>query len=311
MPKNAKKNMTFEQLAERTKFKNEKGKLFAKTFYKALAAFISIEIVYSITYMAFLPVPVISAGSGLSPQGSQTVSGDQTDNVQNPDSNADDDNNAPNSDDKKPVQGEAQLVGNNISVIVPYFISAHNKVKSSAKTATLTWKKGQNYQGVVDVGDSATLSKAVNSLMGSLLKEETPNTVYTGKDEIAANFPPTDASCNLKEADVKAAKCTEVNGVYIIQLVLNLDVNPSAGNGSGSVASILTEKTITDPVPKFLKLSNIKCDYQGARAECRIEKSTGNMTYYYWDAPLFLYITAANNDCKLGLEFEEKWDINW
>ena len=251
----------FEDIVADDKRRAAKRELFAKTFQRALSVFIAVETVYSLMYIAFSPrttvTPVYKNSNGneavltdKSSAFSQNPNSASSENANSTDSSAvNNDKNetpsAPSSDGKS--GSSASLVGNDVSVIVPYFTAAHNKVKSSAKSATCTYKNSTNYQGVVEAGGNSLLQKIVQSLMNSFLKEETPNTVYSTPEDITANFPPAGAQDNLKASDVKAAKCTEENGVYIIQLLLYPDLNPANGCGSGAVASIITENQIKRP----------------------------------------------------------------
>lgn len=206
----------------------------------------------------------------------------------------------------------ALISGNDINKIAPYFISSMNMVKSQSSSVTNTWKNATNYNNIIDVNGSSVLQKIAQSLMNSFLKEETPNTTYTSRDDINSFFPPAGAgSCNLQTSDIESAECSDNGNTYQITLKLKADTNPEIGQGSGSVANILTQSQITDPVPAFINISNVMCEYQGAVVQAVIEKKTGHILNYYTKLPMVMGFTALSMDGSIGLQFEEKWEVAW
>lgn len=209
-------------------------------------------------------------------------------------------------------QNALSVVGNNIKAIVPYFANSLNMVKNSSKGVTNIWKNATNYNGIVDVNGSAILQKAAQSLMNSFLKEETPNTVYDSREDINAYFPPAGQNdCGLKVSDVESAECVDNGDAYKITLKLKPDTNPQYGQGSGAVANIITDRQITDPVPSFIKVSNVVCAYQGSVVQANIDKSTGHILNYYTNLPMIMGFTALSMNGSIGLQFEEKWEVAW
>lgn len=217
----------------------------------------------------------------------------------------------------KPPENNSQnavvpLVGNNIETIVPYFVNGMNMVKSNSKSVTNTWKDATNYQNIVEVGNSTVAQSVVQSLMRTFLKEETPNLTYTSREDITAYFPPaTQNGCTLSPGDVESASCTEDGNTYKISLKLKPDTNPEYGQGSGAVANIITDNQITDPLPSFIKISNIMRNYQGSSVEAIIDKPTGHILNYYTNLPMILNLTALSMNGEIGLQFEEKWEVAW
>lgn len=209
-------------------------------------------------------------------------------------------------------QAAATIVGNNIEAIVPYFVNSVNMVKSNSAGVINTWKNATNYNNIVDVNGNSLLQKAAQSLMNSFLKEETPNASYNTREDINAYFPPAgQTGCGLNAADVDAAECVDNGNTYKITLKLKPDTNPQYGHGSGAVANIITDNQITDPVPSFIRISNVVCAYQGSLVQADIDKSTGHILDYYTKLPIIMSFTALSMNGSIGLQFEEKWEIAW
>lgn len=195
--------------------------------------------------------------------------------------------------------------------IAAYFSSAINKVKAEASSVTLLQKKGTNYNGVVDAGNNFLLSSLAKSLMGSFLKDETPNTVYSTRSEIADNFIPRGTQSVLTANDIAEASCTEENGYYILNVKVKPDDNPAAGHGSGAVGSVITTDEITSAVNGRIKFDNLLCQYDGASAQIKVEKTTGHLAEISSSLPMYLHLTALGLECRIGLQFDETWTVAW
>ena len=151
-----------------------------------------------------------------------------------------------------------------------------------------------------------SLSALGETLMGSLLKEESVNETYTGAD-IAAKFPPAGSTCNLETSDIADIKCTEEGNYYIITIRVKAETDPEFGYGVGSVASVLTKKSIQDPIASVPLINKIepKCAYDVTEVTAKIEKDTGNLVEYYFNLPMILYMDSY----EIGLGFEEWWTV--
>lgn len=195
--------------------------------------------------------------------------------------------------------------------IAAYFSSAINKAKAEAASVTLVQKKGTNYNGVVDAGNNMLLSSIAKSLMGSFLKDESPNTVYSARSEIADNFIPRGTQSVLTADDIADASCTEENGYYVLHVTVKPDENPTAGHGSGAIGSVITTDEITNAVNGRIKFDNLLCQYDGASAQIKVEKSTGRLVEISSSLPMYLHLTALGLECRIGLQFDEYWTVTW
>ena len=239
----------------------EKGfwHLFFSTFEKAGLLCLFFALVYFSLYLALTQGRMRLVGNFSSAPNSQITSGVQnalptgSGNVSGTTLPLE---NAVTADLTKMPQGNEEIAA--------YFSSAINKAKAEASSVTLLQKKGTNYNGVVDAGNNFLLSSLAKSLMGSFLKEESPNTVYNTRSEIADNFIPRGTQSVLTANDIAEASCTEENGYYILNVKVKPDDNPAAGHGSGAVGSVITTDEITSAVNGRIKFDNLLCQYDGA-----------------------------------------------
>ncbi|MEG1834666.1 MAG: hypothetical protein RR229_00950 [Oscillospiraceae bacterium] len=193
--------------------------------------------------------------------------------------------------------------------IATYYKNAVNKVKKSSKSVLCPWKTTTNYKGIVETGSSEFLANAIRAPMEKNLKPTVSNTPYTTRDDIKNKFPPAATVSNLKVTDIKSATCAEKGNYYYISIDINGEVDPKPGFGIGSVFNILTEQTINSASP--IKISNVHTVYDSGHLDAKIEKSTGNMVNLSTKLPSVLQLTALGFNCKLGLQYEEKWEISW
>ena len=275
----------------------EKGfwHLFFSTFEKAGLLCLFFALVYFSLYLALTQGRMRLVGNFASSPNSQITSGIQ--------------NALPAGSGN--VSGDLTKMPQGNEEIAAYFSSAINKAKAEASSVTLLQKKGTNYNGVVDAGNNFLLSSIAKSLMGSFLKEESPNTVYNTRSEIADNFIPRGTQSVLTANDIAEASCTEENGYYILKVKVKPDNNPAAGHGSGAVGSVITTDEITSAVNGRINFDNLLCQYDGASAQIKVEKATGHLTEISSSLPMYLHLTALGLECRIGLQFDENWTVAW
>ncbi len=295
----AKKQLTPEEYKAKLEIKEAKRAAFSKSFFSALAVLLSLVMVYGV--VAIAQTTMLSVGGGSVSTGAEAP----TEKVEDG-SHLDWSEDAGNEDTGENGEGAGEE-GNGAPTtpIAQYrlFVSAFNGVKTNAKSATLVKKNAFNYNNHVKAG---ALSSLGESLMGSLLKEEAVNATYTGGD-IAANFPPAGNTCNLKTEDIADINCREEGNYYIITIRVKAETDPEFGYGVGSVASVLTKKSIQDPISSVPIINRIepKCAYAVTEVTAKIEKDTGNLVEYYFNLPMILYMDSY----EIGLGFEEWWTV--
>ncbi len=195
--------------------------------------------------------------------------------------------------------------------IVNYYNAVNSKAKSQSTSVIHTYNNVTNYNGVIETGDNALLAKIAKAVMGSFLKEDTTQTVYSSREEITRELPPSDASCRLSAEDVESAVCSDKGSYYEIEIHIKPETDPVSSKATGAVCSIITKDEILDAVEGYVDISNIHCNYENVYIIAHVDKSTGNMTYLYTYMPMYLDLTALGMDCRVGLTFEDKYTINW
>ena len=196
--------------------------------------------------------------------------------------------------------------------MLDYFLRSFNMVKSDATKVVLEDKTSSRYTDYYGA-DEGTISETIaNSILGSMIDEDNPlwNT-HTKKEKIAEKFPPAGATCNLKIENIKDITCEQGDGYYIITIILLNEVDPVAGYGVGSIASILTIQSIKNPISGDSLTSSLEpeCHYEKVTCKAKINKTTGQMEQYYVDMPVILYMKGIGTTHKVGLRFEELWSI--
>ena len=314
----AKKTYTPEEYKAKIEKKKAKRKSFFDTLVKSTALFVGCALVFSATVIAQNRLNNTSVAA---PAGT-TVAEKESETAMNFDTPTDSNSNdAPangdNTENNEGAQNGENNGENNSSsqsspVATPkaqyeYFMNSFTNVKKTAKSATIYKKEGSNYKGIADAG---AFSSVLAGLMKNLLKAEEPNETYTGAD-IMANFPPAGTTCNLKTSNIKSIQCKEDGDYYIITITCVKETNPTAGNGVGAIASIITRQQIMDPISGVPGLKNLDptCAYENVNCEAKIEKATGNMVHYYVDLPLIL--SFEKQGFRVGLEFKEWWNIEY
>lgn len=298
----AKKQLTPEEYKAKLEIKEAKKERFSKTFLSAIAVLLSLVITFSIVSIA--QTTMMTVGNG----GTGAVSSNNAETENKEDGSNIDWSEGEMGEGEKGETGEGEGEAANQAPTTPIaqynlFMKAFTGVKTNAKSATLVKKNAFNYKNHVKAG---ALSALGETLMSSLLKEESVNKTYTGAD-IAGNFPPSGHTCNLKTDDIAAISCKEEGNFYVITIKVKAETDPEFGYGVGSVASILTKKSIQDPISNVPLINQIepKCAYDVTEVTAKIEKDTGNLVEYYFNLPMILYMDSY----EIGLGFEEWWTV--
>ena len=307
----AKKQLTPEQYKAKLEKKAEKRKKFANLFLKTVAICVAIVIVYSATSVAFTRIGLATVVKNTTITFNQQGQNNNNDDYWNDGDDNNDPPAIPPEDPENPDDGKADVMTSK-TMQFDLFVKAFNGVKTNAKSVTQPKKNAYNYdadgngEGDVDAGGNGLIEGIGKALMGSLLKEEETNVTYTGAD-IAANFPPSGATCGLTKDDIKSIECKEEGNYYVVTVVVKPAKNPKAGEKVGAVATILTKESIEEPLKQYgLTGLSFDCDYHATTAIAKIEKSTGNLVEYYFDLPMLLYVDSKYS---VGLGFEEWWTI--
>ena len=315
----AKVQLTPEQYKEKSEKKAAKRKRFTSFFFGAVALCVAIVLAYSATSIAYTRIGYASMvrypSTNVNNNNNNSVNTDNDSNVNwddnstNTDTPSTDSNDTPSADTNNTPSTDSNTgadVMSSKTMQFDLFVKAFNGVKTNAKSVTQLKKNAYNYDEHVNAGGNFIIESAGKALMGSLLKPEETNVTYSGAD-IAANFPPSGATCGLTKNDIKSIDCKEEGNYYVITVVVKGAVNPTAGKQVGAVATILTKESIQDPIKDVPIINSLepKCDYKETTAIAKIEKSSGNLVEYYFDLPMYLFM----GDYSVGLGFEKWWTV--
>ena len=208
--------------------------------------------------------------------------------------------------------------------ITSYFVNALNDVKSNAVSVTKTYDKTSNYKNVLE--GAGALESTAKWLMEKALKPKEPNEVHTGREDIAGSFPPAGAEASPLTADkVRSATFKDCGTYYEIYILMNNpeeapDKNPpECGGYAGSIGTVMRAEWVSDAAGDYINFNTIDCTYVDSAVTARIDKSTGKMTDIHTDLPCYLVFDEISsksglikvNNAKIGLEFEQKWTVQW
>lgn len=312
----AKKVLTPEEYKAKIDKKVDKRKRFGKTFLTTFAYALACVIVFASMAIAYTPnrggstVATVNPGSSINNPGNDNpgTPGDNNDDPNTPDDNKGDDQ-GDNKGDKPADSGKEDETAKAVNL----YKDAMAKVKSSAKTVTHTKTGATNYNGIVEAGK---LSSVASKLMGIFMKESEPNEAID-----KAELPPKGGASKLTAATVKSATVKEEGKFQVVTINMKNATDPKAGaDGIGSVANVIEESQITGSIGSVpgLAINGISIDYENVYVTCKIEKSTGNMTYLLVDAPCVLKIASAKvpllgtvENAKVGIECKDEYTIAW
>lgn len=201
--------------------------------------------------------------------------------------------------------------------VVNYYKECYDKIAKEGKSATLTWNNTTNSPAVLQVG---ALSSVASSLMGSFLKEATPNTELA----VADVAPKGVTTCNLTADMVADATCTDKGSTYEVHIKLkptqdNPDVNPPAGGGkAGTIVDVVDVADITNAAGSFVNFDNPQNSYFDTEVTATIDKATGHITELYTKCPSIMSFGKVAvkpmgfpsiENAQIGLTYENKYSI--
>lgn len=200
-----------------------------------------------------------------------------------------------------------------------YFNSAINKVKTGA--SSVEQKKVENY-----LASSPTIPSALNSIykmlggdswLDKMLKDNSQGAATLKGADIKAKFPVEGESyaSQLQPADVKAATCTEANGIYTITITTLPDAKSTAhkhGTGRNPKAfNVILPGTVNDNIPGVAKslVGEAAMAYPSSTVTITVDAATGNVLTANYDLKWTISFTKMNAVIPLGTRsnYEIKW----
>ncbi len=204
------------------------------------------------------------------------------------------------------------------AAVVEYYKTAHAKVLSSAKSVTRTYDNTINYKDVLDIDGNTTLAGVAKSLMGTFMKENTEELVYTGAD-MKVNFPAKNKGAAGLTADMVSEATAVDNGdTYTITIVIDSsEESPDLGDKSSNLVNTVDEKQVTDAAGSMVSLEGLENHYIAPKLVATVEKATGNITALETVVPSYMCFAKASvfvisvANCRIGLEYQQKWTVQW
>lgn len=309
----AKKQITPEEFKNKMQKKADRSKRFYDAFLKTCALLLGCAILFGSTVVMVNRTE--SVKSSYVPASGENVTEEKHENSVDWDAPAEEPSKE-EQDTEKEAESETDKAEEKNELATPreqlnYFLASFKKVKTDAKSAEKYWKNDTNYKGVVEA--PAGLGVMAQSLMESNMESgDVTDEKYTGED-IKKYFPPKDgAEIDFGTKDVKSIELREDGEYYIITIVCRGGINLQNGKGAGAVTNLLSRNQIYDPISNIPVLKNIgepTITYDSATCVAKIEKKTGNLVDYYTTLPLYLAFPKVN--VKVGLQFEEKWRMEY
>ena len=196
------------------------------------------------------------------------------------------------------------------AAIVAYYNTAANKIKTDAKSVTRNYEDYQHNEEKLVV--PSVLKSIGSSLIGTFLKKNETPVTYTGTEEIKNGFPQPgqDYVSKLTEADVLSAECKDNGTEYEITIVAKTEKNPTFGKGVSAGFEIIKTEDVMDAAGFVVK--SFETEYYNCTVKCKVDKATGNVTWYYTSTPIVMTIaTSVGIDAQVGMTFIKDFTINY
>ncbi len=304
--------------------------------YNFMITVISLLVIASLLFCSYTAIQITknfnNSEATVQDGGNSSDSGNGTDNQQSnasavaPDANNPSDSGeavtnegtAPSADEGGD-SGEAATPLGSKADVVEYYKTAHAKVLSEAKSVTRTYDNTTNYEGYLEVGGNSSLATVAKTLMGMFMKENTEEFTYSGAD-IAANFPSTNNSCaGLTPDMIGEYSVTEEGDNYIVTIAIDSSKEvPDLGEKSAHIVSIVQSKQVEDAAKGYVEFSGLENRYFAPKVIATINKTTGQMTALETDAPSYMCFASATvlkfitvDNVGIGLEYQQKWTVEW
>lgn len=194
--------------------------------------------------------------------------------------------------------------------IIALFNESANKVKTEATKVVKNYEYKRMLEEHLDV--PAALNSMMDTLMGSVMKDDLEPQEYTGEMIIEKYPVPRESwSSQLTEADVVEATCVDNGTEYEITLKLVESNNPNVGQGVAAAMDTITEEDKAG-IPDMVQKMDMR--YFDCVIRCKIDKASGRTT---WSN----YLTPVVFDCevkmigtmaaKVGFSFEKDYTITY
>ena len=218
------------------------------------------------------------------------------------------------SDDAAPTEAPAEDAAPSGEMskaeIIALFNESANKVKIDATKVVKNYEYKRMLEEHLEV--PAALNSMMDTLMGSVMKDDLEPQEYTGEMIIEKYPVPRETwSSQLTEADVAEATCVDNGTEYEITLKLVDTNNPVVGKGVAAAMDTITEEDkagIPDMVQK-MDMSYFDCVIR-----CKIDKASGRTTWSNYTTPVVFDCEVkmiGTLPAKVGFSFEKDYTITY
>lgn len=198
-----------------------------------------------------------------------------------------------------------------VSEILNLYNDSANKVKTDAVKVVKNFEDREMQEDKLDV--PGVLESLANSLIPKFMGDDTEPVEYATKEDIVANFmvPGQSYVSALTEADISEATCTDNGTEYEIMIKVKDETNPSPGKGVGSAFDVIETSEVTSSEVGSM-VEKFDTHYYDCVIKCKIDKSSGNMTWASYKTPLVLEVVVnmfGTHNASVGLSFEKDYNI--
>ena len=194
--------------------------------------------------------------------------------------------------------------------IVALFNESANRVKTEATKVVKNYEYKRMLEEHLEV--PAALNSMMDTLMGSVMKDELEPQEYTG-EMIVEKYPvPRETwSSQLTEADVVEATCIDNGTEYEITLKLVESNNPNVGSGVAAAMDTITEEDKAG-IPDMVQKMDMR--YFDCVIRCKIDKASGRTTWSNYLSPVVFDCEVkmiGTMAAKVGFSFEKDYTITY
>lgn len=320
----SKKNMepsTPEARAEKLANKQMLRKAFTGTFLKAFVICLSVLLIYSVCYIAFINPAGVATNtvdpSNNTAQGAVVV------------------NNQGGATGDTPAGDDAVAAGDNAATvteltadsssadILAYFNTSINKVKQNAKQITLNYERNSEAGGMTGEVPK-TLVSVANNLIASNMGEKDLSKLDPGLvnattvDQKNAMFPVETQtwSSKLTADDIESATVEVSDSAYTITIkvkedAVSADTDYGVGH-HGKAFSVIRPSIIAENAPGVENmLKDIKTGHKDGKIVVTVDRATGNVTHANYSFVWTLQLTVMSMTPSIPFGLEKDFTIAW
>lgn len=207
----------------------------------------------------------------------------------------------------KPVSNTPDTV----EEVVALFNKSANKIKTDATKVVKNFERRivNEDKTVIPAGLESTAESMIKSLMG----DDTKPTTFATKEEIKENFivPQQSYVSKLSPDYVVKAECKEKGNTYEIYLKLKDHKNPTAGIGVGAVCDVIETHEIAQKA-SFIK--EFSTTYYSCEIKATMDKATGKITHIVYTTPLVMNMTVnllGTHSGSIGFTFIKDYTVTY